>query len=300
MKRKEPFLLAGLEYLALRIVFALYGLVPAAKAYDIGAAVTRFFYPIFRGRRRLSIDNILKAGITSDAKAADRIACLAFGHFAGHLCEALKVGQVVSSENWREHLILEGPEESWKLLFETPDTPIMILCGHHGAWEAAGQIFSYRRPLIAVARKMNNPLIDRYLKRHHFRGSVTIIDKKQGFTPDIVRQWRHDGAAMTLVMDQRANKKQGELVDFLGRPALTHTSPARLHLASGAPILVGAFIREGPFLYRAITGAPIRFAPTGDRAADTKALLTEINRRIGELVRRYPEQYLWAHNRWRM
>jgi KDO2-lipid IV(A) lauroyltransferase len=300
MKRKEPFFLAALEYLALRLVFALYGLIPAAKAYDIGAALTRSVYPLFRGRRRLAIDNILKAGITADPAEADRIARRAFGHFAGHLCEALKVGQVVTQENWREHLILEGPEESWRLLFETPDTPIMILCGHHGVWEAAGQILSYKRPIIAVARKMNNPFIDRYLRRHHFRGSVTIIDKKQGFTPDIIREWRRSCAALTLVMDQRANQRQGIPVDFLGRPALTHTSPARLHLASNAPILVGAFIREAAFRYRVVTGTPIRFAATGDRAADTLTLLTEINRRIGDLVRRFPEQYLWAHNRWRM
>ena len=44
---------------------------------------------------------------------------------------------------------------------------------------------------------------------------------------------------------------------------------------------------------------PIWPKPSGDRDADILALTTEINRRIEDIVRRYPEQYLWSHRRWR-
>jgi KDO2-lipid IV(A) lauroyltransferase len=85
----------------------------------------------------------------------------------------------------------------------------------------------------------------------------------------------------------------------MGRPASTHTSPARLHLKTGAPIIAGAFIRVGLFQYRMVTAEPIRFAPTGDKEQDIAMLTTEINRRLEAVIRRYPEQYLWAHKRWR-
>ena len=104
---------------------------------------------------------------------------------------------------------------------------------------------------------------------------------------------------MTLVMDQHAGKKQGVTVDFMGRPASTHTSPARLHLKTGAPILAGAFIRDGAFRYRMVTGEPIRFAPSGHKERDVADLLAVINQRLETVIRRYPEQYLWAHKRWR-
>ena len=297
---KEPLIVSWLAYIAIRCVFALYGLIPARKAYGIGSAFVTFFYPLFRGRRKVAVDNILRAGITDDPKEADRIARRAFGHFAGHLCEALKVGQVVTAENWRDHLRFDGPEETRTLLLERPDLPVMILTGHHGVWEAGGIVLSYSRPLIAVARKMNNPFLERYFKTHHFRGSITVISKKKGFTPDIIRQWKQSCAAMTLVMDQHANKKQGIVVDFLGRPASTHTSPARLHLATGIPMLIGSFVRDAPFQYRILTDTPYVFRPTGNRNADTEAVLKEMNRRLGEVIRKYPEQYLWAHKRWRV
>ena len=290
---------AYLEYLLIRLVSLLYGLIPAQKAYDIGMAATASFYPFFRKRRRLAIDNILKAHVTDDPKEADRIARKAFGHLGGHICEALKVGQIITPENWREHITFDAPDETWKLLMETPDVPIMILSGHHGVWEAAVTIISFTRPMIAVARKMNNPFVERFLKKNHFRGEITIISKKMGFTPSVLREWKEKGAAMTLVMDQHASPKQGILVDFMGRMASTHTSPARLHLKTGAPIIAGSFIRDGAFQYRMVGGLPIILNPTGDKERDTADLLTEINKRLEAVIRLYPEQYLWAHRRWR-
>jgi len=286
------------EYLFVRLFWALYGLIPTKRAYDIGAAATRAFYPLFRKRRHIAVDNILKAGITSSPEEADRIARKAFGHLGGHICEALKIGGVVTPANWREHIVWDGPEDSRKLLWETPDTPVMILTGHLGTWEAAVSIISITRPMIAVARKMNNPFVERFMKAHHFRGQITIVPKKHGFTANVLRLWKQQCAAMTLVMDQHAGK-QGIRVPFFGRPAFTHTSPARLHLQTGAPILVGGFVRESAFVYRMVTDHPLRFTSTGDHARDIEALLTEINRRLETVIRRYPEQYLWAHKRWR-
>jgi KDO2-lipid IV(A) lauroyltransferase len=48
-----------------------------------------------------------------------------------------------------------------------------------------------------------------------------------------------------------------------------------------------------------VTGEPIRFTATGDRERDVADLLTVINQRLETVIRRYPEQYLWAHKRWR-
>ena len=290
---------AYLQYLIVRLLGLLYGLVPARKAYSLGASLACALYPLFRARRRIATDNILKSHITDNPAEADRIARLAFGHLVGHICEVFKAGDVIGPDNWREHITFDGPPESWKLLLETPDVPIMILTGHLGCWEVAASIISFTRPIIAVARKMDNPFVERFMKAHHFRGMVTIVPKKLGFSPGVLRLWKEQNAAMTLIMDQHAGPKQGIRIPFIGRPASTHTSPARLHLKTGAPILAGAIIRDGLFHYRMVTGTPIRFTPTQNRAKDMEVLLTEINERLSEVIRRYPEQYLWAHKRWR-
>ena len=287
------------QYALIRLAMAFYALVPANKAYDIGFRLAALLYPLFRTRRRIAMDNILKAGITADSQEAARIAKASFSHFLGHLFEALKVPKVVTEENWREHIIYSQDDaENWKTLMVDLDTPVMLVTGHLGSWEAGVSIIPFTRPMMPIARALDNPLLARFLKKSQFRGNVTIISKKNGFSGDVMRAWKATKSALTIVMDQHAGKA-GVQVDFLGRPAWTHTSPARIYLASGAPLVVGAIVREGLFKYRMIGEPPLRFTPTGDKEKDLLTLTAEMNKRLGNLIRKYPEQYLWMHKRWR-
>lgn len=263
-------------------------------AYGFGAGFAALLWPFFFRRRRLSVRNIMKCGVASDARDARRIAKKAWCHLAGHVCEALCVPAVVDASNWREHLdFSEADPAAVKLLLDEPDTPILLVSGHHGVWEAATNVLSFARPMMAIARVMNNRFVAGWMKKHHFRGPVTIIDKNHGFTPEILRKWEADRAAMTILMDQHTSK--GARLRFLGRPARTFTSAARLAIRTGRPIVVGSFVRKAPYRYGLVGGAPVTFPRDADRDAAAQLL----NDRLGEAVRRYPEQYLWAHRRWR-
>lgn len=263
-------------------------------AYDIGYGLAALVWPFFGKRRRIAVDNILRAGITSDPEAARRIAKRSLCHLAGHIGEALCVPGVVTKEDWREHLDdSELDPEAAKLLLETPDTPILIVSGHHGVWEAATNILSFVRPMIAIARVQNNKFVAKWMKKHHFRGPVTIVDKNHGFTPAVIQQWKDEKSAMTILMDQHAGN--GARLTFLGRPARTYTSATRLARRYGFPIVVGSFVRVGPYRYRMVGGKPLVFAKDADIAACTQML----NDRLSEAIRKYPEQYLWVHRRWR-
>ena len=98
---------------------------------------------------------------------------------------------------------------------------------------------------------------------------------------------------MTILTDQYAH--HGAKLTFFGRPARTVTSAARLAIKYGCPVVVGSFVRVGPCRYRAVGGAPIVFGPNEDRDHATQVL----NDRLEAAIRRYPEQYLWVHRRWR-
>ena len=263
-------------------------------AYDLGAGFAALVWPFFRTRRKLSIDNLLRAGVTADPDEAARIAKRAWCHLSGHVCEALAVPGVITKDNWREHLdVAEADPAAVKLLLESPDTPILLVSSHHGVWEAATNLLSFARPMIAIARVMNNKLVAKWMKNHHFRGPVTIIDKNHGFTREIMRQWEDERAAMTILMDQHYGK--GPVLRFFGRPAQTYTTATRLAMRTGYPIVVGSFVRMAPFKYRLIGGAPLRFAKTDDPLVCTQLL----NDRLEAAIRACPEQYLWMHRRWR-
>ena len=79
------------------------------------------------------------------------------------------------------------------------------------------------------------------------------------------------------------------------RPARTVTSAARLAVRAGCPVVVGSFVRVAPYRYRLVGGDPVSFPKDADRNAATQLL----NDRLEEAIRKYPEQYLWFHKRWR-
>ena len=264
------------------------------RSYDIGYGAAVLVWPFFRKRRRISVENILKCGITSDMPEAKRIARKSFCHFVGHIVEALAVPSVVNKDNWREHFDMsEADPELEKVLFGRPDTPILIVSGHHGAWEAATSIISLNRPMIVIVRMMNSKFLQNWLETHHFRGEVTMISRNDGLCEKVMRQWQEEKSAMTILMDQHTYG--GSMLKFFGRPARTVTSAARLAVRYGFPVAVGSFVRVGPFKYRAVAGKPIVFEKGTDRDVAAQIL----NDRIEEAIRKYPEQYLWMHRRWR-
>ena len=263
-------------------------------AYGMGAAVASAVWLFMPKRRRLSIDNIVKAGVAADVKAAAKIAKEAWCHMAGHIAEALFVPQVVNAKNWREHLDVEGASpEAVKLLLDTPEKPILLVSAHHGVWEAATNLLSFARPMIAIARTLNNKFAANWMKKHHFRGHVTVIDKNHGFTPAVIKQWKNECAAMTILMDQHTSK--GLSLKFFGRDAKTFTTAAKMAIRHSVPVVVGSFVRVAPYKYKLVGDDPLVFAPGDDVAEATQKL----NDRLEKAIRAYPGQYLWAHRRWR-
>lgn len=263
-------------------------------AYGWGTILAALLWPLFPKRRRIAVENILKAKVTSDAKEAARIAKESWCHLAGHIAEAFCVPDVITAENWKEHLIVEGASaKAVKLLLEETDKPIIIASAHHGVWEAATNLLSFSRPMIAIARVMNSRFVANWLEKHHFRGRITVIDKNNGFTPDIMRQWKETNAAMTILIDQHTAR--GAMLKFFGRPARTFTSATRLAMRYSAPIVVGTFVRTGPYMYKLVGGDPVVLSKDDDKLAATQLL----NDRLEEAIRQYPGQYLWFHKRWR-
>jgi KDO2-lipid IV(A) lauroyltransferase len=284
-----------LQYGALRLLWGGLGLLPLSRAYGFGCALGRLWFALDRRRRRIACTNIRAAGFAASAPDAARLARASFGHFLGHLIESLRL-PADAARFGNDRVEIEAPPESVTLMTE-PGAPVLMVSGHLGCWETALRMLP-GRPVMVVARTLNNPLVQRFLTQTHFRGNVTLIPKQRGLSPDVIRRWRAEKSALILLMDQHAGR-HGIWLDFFGRPASTHTSPARLHLMTGIPIVPLAFVRVGPLRYRLIADAPIRFAATDDRDADQRAILVDLSRRLETFIRRYPAQYLWAHRRWR-
>lgn len=291
-----PRAVAFLEYVPLRLAVGLVDLLPVRTALAFARGFGRATWVLLRRRRRTATQNVLLAGLAADPAEAERIARASFESFAMLSVESLKASRLVTPDTVDRYVSFEVPPET-RELFEKPGQPVILASAHLGNWELSGHVISFTKPLVAVARTLDNPFAQRFMERRNPRRRIEIVAKHSKDRLALLRPLR-SGKLLGLICDQHA-ASNGVVVPFFGHPASTVASPARLHLATGAPIVFGVCFRTGPMKFLMAASEPIRVAPTGDREADIRAITLAINEVAERFIRRFPEQYLWAHRRWR-
>jgi KDO2-lipid IV(A) lauroyltransferase len=108
------------------------------------------------------------------------------------------------------------------------------------------------------------------------------------------------GETVGILMDTNMTPPQGVFVDFFGIPACTASGLARIALRTDAAVVPGFTIWD-----RELRKYRLRFDPalalirTGDEEADIVANTALFTKVIEQYVRRYPDQWLWVHRRWK-
>ena len=110
-------------------------------------------------------------------------------------------------------------------------------------------------------------------------------------------KWLRDGKSLCLHSDQ--NKTNGVYVDFFARPAGTVEGPARLHLRTGAPIVCGFIVRKNLHHHKIVITPPLDIKITGDDEKDIFNITQAFTKEIEKIVRKYPQQWWWMHDRWK-
>jgi KDO2-lipid IV(A) lauroyltransferase len=285
-----------IEYAALRLLLGLADILPYAPLERFFSGLAHLWFILDVRRRRIAVDNLLKSGLAPDSREARRLAGESFRHFAVLVLESLKCDRVLNESNWRESVEMDIPAETMALL-EDPARGVILVSGHLGNWEVAAQLVSFMKPIVGIARNFDNPYTNRLMASRKPRNRYRLTPKHDMDMGRLISVVRH-GEILAILIDQHA-RVGGMKIDFFGRPASTHTSPAMLHLITRIPIVFGYCLRIGPMRYRFKAMAPIIQKPTGNREADTRRLLETLTRALEQAVKEAPGQYLWAHRRWR-
>lgn len=280
----------------MRAATALVDALSVRAALSAARGIGRLSWHLLRKRRRTAIQNVLLSGITSDRLEAVRIARASFESFAMLSVESLKAMKVLTPDTLSTHVTLSIPPATQELI-DKPGQPVIFASAHLGNWELSGHIISFSKPLVAVARTLDNPFAQRFLAKRNPRRRIEIVAKHSRDRLALLRPLR-SGKFLGLICDQHA-ASNGVEVSFFGRPAQTVTSPARMHLATGVPIVFGVCFRTGPMQFEMSASEPISIEPTGNREADIRAITQRICDITEQFILRHPEQYLWAHRRWR-
>ncbi|NQU75710.1 MAG: lipid A biosynthesis acyltransferase [Planctomycetes bacterium] len=289
--------------------YLLYLLCRVAAAF-VTAADVRVLYPLARGlgyllyladgrHRELACRQIQQSFPQWSGQKVRRVALQSLQSIVMLGFETLLVPRLITPTRWATYIKLYRVRPLLGMLMESP-RPVILLTGHFGNWEVAGYALATIgfKPVV-VARPLDNPYLDQYLRDLRQRNGLRIIDKKgaSANAADVLE----DNGMLAFVADQDAGRK-GLYVNFFGRPASTYRAIALLAIRYETPIAVTYTKRlDEPFTFeigiaRIIT--PDQWADKDDQVFWITETYTQELERI---IRSDPGQYFgWAHRRWRL
>jgi len=280
--------------------------LPLGWGLALGAAGGRAAFHLLARRRRIALANLELARDTGFLPPDFPIPATARAVFANHgrgAWEILRAYHRGLAPFRADCRIAEGGEHLERALAESRASGrgLMLLTGHLGNWEImchfTAEFFGFRANI--VGRRTGRPFTDALIDRLRTMNGNRFLAKGGG-ARDMLAVLRSGGVLGTLI-DQAIltdAPKATAMVPFMGREATFNLGPLRLARRAGAAIILGLFRREGRKHF-AYFHPPLPPDPDRPEAEDHLAKADRLNAWLGEFIRRYPDQWLWGHRRWK-
>ncbi len=294
-RARPPTFRHRLEYAVAWVILKLLGWMPLGCARLVCAGLARLSYACWPKLRKVGMANLRLAFPDWTDSQRRRIVRGEFQTLGRMLAEFAHFPRLDRS-NLHKLIVYDGFE-----VFERARQQgrgVLFLTAHFGNWELgsfAHGIYGY--PCNFVVREMDNPLLDALINRYRSASGGRPIEKKD-FARGVLRAFER-GESVGVLMDQNMLPEEGVFVDFFGLPASTTTGPARIARKLNVPIVLGLVIWD-----RALKKYRLHFdAVTWLERPDPEEAIVlntaHFTHLIEQYVRRYPDQWLWVHRRWK-
>jgi Kdo2-lipid IVA lauroyltransferase/acyltransferase len=216
-----------------------------------------------------------------------------FGRQAAEVCLFPKY----TRENVSEVVVYDG-FENFEQAFAR-GKGVLFLTAHLGGWELSAFSHSLNGyPLHVVMRPLDNVYLDRLTRQYRTMHGNSLVDKDD-FVRGLLGAMKA-GETVGILMDTNMTPPQGVFVDFFGIAACTASGLARIALRTDAAVVPGFTIWDAELKkYRLRFDRAVQLVRTGDDNADVVANTALFTKVIEDYVRKYPDQWLWVHRRWK-
>lgn len=282
-------------WLVLGVVRCL-GWMPRALARLIAGGLAACVYAAMGRLRRVGMRNLALALPKLSPAERKRILRGVYRHLGWQLVEFCRMARY-TRENTANWIRTEGLEHYQAA--RARGKGVLILTGHLGAWELSSFYHSLMGfPMGMVIRRLDNRRLDGFVNGVRCMHGNQVLHKDD-FARGLLKAM-HDGGTVGILMDTNMTPPQGIFAEFFGRMACTASGLARVALKTGAAVLPGFMVWEpGERRYVLHFGPELDFSRSENMEEDVRAATAQCNRVLEAWVRRYPDQWLWIHRRWK-
>jgi KDO2-lipid IV(A) lauroyltransferase len=285
-----------IEYLLVVGVARALGWMPRGMARLLAGGIAWTVYRVLGRLRRVGERNLEMALPQLSSAERRAVLCGVYRNLGWQLVEFCRMPRYTKKniEGW---LRTEGLEHY--LGARDQGKGVLVLTGHLGAWELSSFYHSLMGyPMGMVIRRLDNRLLDGFVNGIRCMHGNSVLHKDD-FARGLMMAMRK-GETVGILMDTNMTPPQGVFARFFGIEACTASGLAHVALKTGAAVLPGFMLWE-PAEKRYVLhfGPQLEFAPTGQTKEDVLTATQQCNDVLESWIRRYPDQWLWIHRRWK-
>lgn len=283
------------EYIALRIVMCVLGVLPHRAALFVGWLLALLAYHVVGFRVAAARSRIREVfGDELPESEVRRIAWVSLRNMIFNAVEMARAPRITAE--WYASICdcRSAVDDSMAV---ARDRGAVAALPHMGNWEMAGLgCFLLGAPVFSIVAAQKNPLVNRLLNRLRSGPGITTIERGSGTMREVVRQLK-SGGVLAILPDVRV-REQGVAIPFLGRTANLGKGMAMFARHVNVPILPAVATRKGWARHSIRVFDPVCPDPDADKTEDIVRITREVMQIIERAIREQPEQWFWYNKRW--
>lgn len=247
----------------------------------------------YRDVSHQNLDFIFAERMSEDEKT--EITKYAFKNLAFNFLHAMELRHM-SKEDLAKKITIQNLEAVQKVHAE--GRAVIYVTTHYSSWELGGaSIGAFIEPLIAVYKRMKNQNYEKWLleARDSF-GNISM--EKTNVVKPLIRNIKK-GVACGLLIDTNINKKEGLIINFMGKTLRQTSTPAFLARKFDAAIIPVTIRTDDEDNYTLVLFDEIKVDKTDNEAEDIlKATQLQADW-LGKLIEDEPKFWFWLHRRFK-
>jgi KDO2-lipid IV(A) lauroyltransferase len=281
------------QYYLLKGISFIVCLLPYKGVLWLGKILGKLYYHIADRQRRRALQQMQESLGVSYEAAEKNIASL-FIKLGQTFLEMLYM-PVLTPKTIQQYATMEN--RHYLVDAVAQGRGVVILTAHMGNWEWLGASLALEGfPLAAVIKRQPNDQHTRILNEYRELVGIEIFARG---TTELVSAARalKKGKMLGFLADQDAGTS-GLFIEFLGKMSSTPTGPAVFAKKFKAPVVPAFIVRKPEGGHKVILLEPFYYEDTGNEAEDTYNMTAKMSKIIEEMIRQYPDEWLWFQKRW--